>query len=354
MNMYLDDIIEPISSMDISSLSPFLTPAAASVFSTSKLLASDSALEIEVLNDVSHVALDMSTLFGPNTAWLRLWHVIGRILVLSMDYIQDASPEEWLFQAAAFGVSVHMFLRSSWPLIQAGCSALTVRDLRAYALLFEAVGLTVLQFKTLLSSNTVDWVEYAPDESVELDGEYMYILYSGEAGTPVASSARYSLARNSAGSFSITDSTDFSNNGEGEEMLISNRIFGDVYFAKTLETSLYKKAKKSSTSKSDKKSKSPDMIQETADSSTTESSPQQGRFVVGPNGAVMLRISTSKLLKLMEDDDELSNSIQRLILLSMQEKLSRSPQEEGGPRKANGSASSSTPNATPPNIQITR
>lgn len=190
-------------------------------------------------------------------------------------------------------------------------SELTVRDRRAYALFFEAVGLTVLQFKTLIASRAVEWIEYRPNEQVELTGD-MYFLYAGEAGHDNSS---------------ITDSTLAS--PEGPRTL---RIFGDVQFAKTLESRFPKN------SKSDKKKRSEDSAVVAPSSN----------LLVGPNGATMIRISTSKLLQLMDNDNELSSSIQRLVLLCMQEKLSRTlHQNRTG--LAQPSMSNAT-NAAPANI----
>ena len=163
--------------------------------------------------------------------------------------------------------------------------ALSVRDREVYSLLFEAVGLSVLQFKTLISSEALDWLEYAPNEVVELNGENMYFLYSGEDSVDAAKSIDNS-------DHTISDK---------EALHVSNMVFDDVQFAKTLKTFLNKNIKK--------KNKS---------SSVVGSS-----FIVGPNGASMMRISTSKLLRLMKNDDELSSSVQRLVLQCMQEKLCR-------------------------------
>eukprot|EP00579_Thalassiosira_antarctica_P022101 CAMPEP_0201988938 /NCGR_PEP_ID=MMETSP0904-20121228/92586_1 /ASSEMBLY_ACC=CAM_ASM_000553 /TAXON_ID=420261 /ORGANISM="Thalassiosira antarctica, Strain CCMP982" /LENGTH=447 /DNA_ID=CAMNT_0048543137 /DNA_START=232 /DNA_END=1574 /DNA_ORIENTATION=- len=320
MSMYIDDFI-PITSIDIPSSSPSLptaeshTSAPSNIFcATSKLITSDPQLESKILNDISNVALNVSTFLSPNTAWLRLCNVIGRVLVLSSDYVRDdhISPDEWVFHASMLAISIHMFLQSAQPLILAVCSitTLTVRDRRAYSLLFEAVGITVLQYKTLLSSTTLDWIEYAPHEVVELDGESMYFLYSGEAAIP----ATGNKTGNSMGVVSSIDAGDFP---DGEALHVSNRILGDVQFAKTLEASLHKKAKKKS-----KSTKSP-TTQETTNSNIA---PKDSLFIVGSNGAAMLRISTSKLLQLMKNDNELSSSIQRLVLLCMQEKLSRTIQ----------------------------
>ena len=63
---------------------------------------------------------------------------------------------------------------------------------------------------------------------------------------------------------------------------VSNRIFGDVQFAAALESLVYKKTTKRS--KNDKKSRS----QVLPDGNSTAVA--ESRFVVGPQGASMLRI----------------------------------------------------------------
>lgn len=341
MNLYIDDIM-PITPIDIASLSPALPlsvavsslPCAASnIFcATSKLIASDPQLEVEILNDVSHVALDVSTFLSPNTAWLRLFNVIGRALVLSSDCIQHdhIAPDEFFFQVAMLAISTQMFLRSAWPLLLAifSISSLSVRERRTYTRLFKVIGLTVLQFKTLLSSRTLDWIEYAPNESVELNGEYMHFLYSGDAAITVPSDKTC----NNQGTSSVAES-----------IQISSRIFGDVQFAKALEASSREKSKTKKSSKSKEKRMS-SMSQDTASSTVAP----QDSFIVGSNGASMMSISTTRLMQLMENDDELVSSIQRLVRHCMQEKLSRSQvhQDIGLNSSVPNNSSSSIPNAT--------
>ena len=344
MKMYINDMM-PLTSVDM----PVLPPTAASfdiVRAASRLISSDPEIEVEILNDISHVALDASTFLSPNTAWLRLCNVIGRVLILSSDYIQsdvmNITPDEWVFETIMLAISTQLFLKSAAPLMLAVfSSALSVRDRRAYYLLFEAVGLTILQFKSLIVSKTFDWVEYEPNETVELDGEYMYFLYSGEAGKckdkkeaitlniGASSSSRLSIQMTEKSSESSTSKRD-----QGSR--ISNRIFGDVQFAEALEAAACKKTKKKSKSKKG----TAKMTQETNSTSTSQAS----TFVVGTTGASMLRISTSKLLKLMKDDNELTNSIQRLVLLCMQEKLSK--QEEGLKLTSTKAKTTRMPNAT--------
>jgi len=336
MRMYIDYDSMPITSIldmasDMVSLSATSTTKMplSNVFRTASSLplTDPQELEVDFLNDVSFVALDMPEFLSPNTAWLRLSNVIGQLLILSSDYIQSAqiSPEEWVLHASMLAISTHMFLCSAGPLMSAIFSipALSVRDRRAYSLLFEAVGLSVLQFKTLLSSKTLDWVEYAPNEVVELNGEDMYFLYSGEAAIPTTAGNNTGNNKNN-GSLNAAKSIVKSDHimSDGEALHVSNMVFGDVQFARELEKFLNKNTKKKS--KSTMK-----MITSTASTKDDNNASHNptcsvgSSFIVCPNGASMMRISTSRLLRLMNNDNELSSSIQRLVLQCMQEKLSR-------------------------------
>jgi len=184
------------------------------------------------MNDFSHVALDMSTLLNPNTVWLRLCNVVGRILIISADYVQkgNTTPDEWVFQLAMLAISTRLFMSSALPLIFAvfSVSTLSVRDRRIYSLLFESVGLSVLQFKTLLASETLEWIQFEPNASVELNGEYMYFLYSGEATTHVNF-----ISKNEDTISTISHESN--GNSNDAELGVGNRVFGDVQFAKALE-----------------------------------------------------------------------------------------------------------------------
>jgi hypothetical protein len=265
--------------------------------------------EISLLHDASNIALDVSTVVTRNTAWLRLCNVVGRIVILSADCIQGdgISPVEWVLQTTMLVIATRLLIQTAWPLMAAVLltSSLSVKDRRAYALLFRPVGLTVLQFKTLLASKTLDWIEFQPNESMELTGQCMYFLYSGDINTYDADS-KTRINKDVIGGIEITST------GKEIEQCVGHRIFGDVQFAKVLESSVYVKAAKNI--KGDKRPRN-------RENETNLSSPSSS--IVSLNGASVLRISTPRLLKLMENDDELSCSIQRFVLLSMQKKLSR-------------------------------
>ena len=190
MRMYLDDMDMPPISSSLQDILSSSTSKPSRFFGvTPKSTMIDPGLEVEILNDASHIALDVSTFLSPNTTWLRFCNLVGRILILASDYIQDdrITSDEWVFNAAMLAVSCHMFARNAWPVILAMSSVttLTIRERRVFALLFDAVGITVLQFKTLLASGALEWVEYAQNERVELSGD-MYFLYSGNAAIQVA------------------------------------------------------------------------------------------------------------------------------------------------------------------------
>ena len=213
-------------------------------------------------------------------------------------------------------VSIHLFARSAAPLVSAvfSVTALSVRDRRAYALLFQAVGLSVLQFKSLLVSSTLDWIELEPCASLDLDGDYMYFLYSGEATMSVPDGGACAVGGGGGGAVGASSDPE-----APERLLASSRIIGDVQFAKALEASVYK---------------------------TATAATGMSRFVVGQGGASVLRISTHKLLELMKNDNELSTSIQRLVLICMHEKLSSTLRGGGLVIQSGSSSSTSTPNAT--------
>ncbi|EED93666.1 predicted protein [Thalassiosira pseudonana CCMP1335] len=300
MKMNIDGIDDTISLLS----TPMLLSSAVSslsipsnIFSaTSQLVASDPQLEAELLTDVSHVALDFTTFISPNTSWLRFWNVMGRILLISSDYIQDnyISPDEEFFQASMLFISMNLFVRSVWPKIVAAASntTLSVRDRRAFTLLFDEVGLSALQFKTLLTSSTLEWVELSSNDEVELNGDYLYWMYSGDVST-----------------FSSSDKII----GNGDESTISNRIFGEVPFAKALEVFISSKDRHKKKGKSEKATPEDGA----ADTDVHET------LTAGAGGSILLRMSTPKLLELMDNDDQLATSINRLVLLCMQQKLSR-------------------------------
>ena len=287
IQMYIDGI-EPLL------MDNFKIPMQSNIFSTTSQLASDPLFEAELLNDVSHIVLDFTTFAAPSTSWIRLFNLIGRILIIAADYVPDQyiPPDEAFFQASMLIVSTYMFLKSTYPVIKAASSAsLSVRDRRAYKQLFSRVDLSVLQFKALLTSHTLEWVELDQNQNVSLSGDSIYWLHSGDI-----SSSLYNQS---------TSTKCFG------ALQLSDRLFGDVLLAKAREESMHKE-------KTCKKKTKSYSAQGTNDSICANDT-----LIAGPNGATLLRMSTPKLLNAMDHDDRLSDSISKLILVYMQEKLSQ-------------------------------
>lgn len=289
IQMYFDGVDSPLH------MDTFKIPMQSNIFSTTSQLAFDPLFEAELLNDVSHIVLDFTTFAAPSTSWIRLFNLIGRILIIAADYVPDQyiPPDEAFFQASMMIVSTYMFLKSTYPVIKAASSdtSLSVRDRRAFKQLFSQVDLSVLQFKALLTSHTLEWVELEQSQNVSLNGDsIIYYLHSGDISS--------SLHEQS------TSTTCFG------ALQLSDRLFGDVLLAKAREESMHKE-------KSFKK-KNKYCAQGSNHSIYTNDT-----LIAGPKGATLLRMSTPKLLKAMEHDDRLSDSISKLILVYMQEKLSQ-------------------------------
>ena len=124
--------LESLTALDMTNKS--VNPSPSNAFSISLLLGSVAAplaglttagssvpptLEAEVLTDLSHVSLDLASLFlGSGVLVLRLAAVLGRLCSIGADYLPDHKmlPEEMIFQSfmllLAFGGLVQSVLPS--------------------------------------------------------------------------------------------------------------------------------------------------------------------------------------------------------------------------------------------------
>uniref|UniRef100_A0A7S4EEW2 Uncharacterized protein n=1 Tax=Pseudo-nitzschia australis TaxID=44445 RepID=A0A7S4EEW2_9STRA len=71
-------------------------------------LAVSPDMEAEVLTTMAHATMDFSGFFGPSKNLLRLYAVVGRVFVISADYITDHSihPEELMIQLVLLGIAI--------------------------------------------------------------------------------------------------------------------------------------------------------------------------------------------------------------------------------------------------------
>jgi hypothetical protein len=97
---------------DLDVDSPLLTTMSSLLLSMSSTASStlvlDPIVEAEVLTDMSHLALDFTSLLNSSKSLLKTSSVIGRVLVIFADYIPDHSihPEEFVIQLFMLGVAI--------------------------------------------------------------------------------------------------------------------------------------------------------------------------------------------------------------------------------------------------------
>lgn len=145
----------------------------------------------EILTDLSHVFLDLITLWGPNAVMVRLFAVIGRVLSVLADYVPDGTmnPEEAIFQGFMLVVACTGLFQILLPqmLSQFLAPKPTLRDGKAYTAWGRPAGMSWDQYKALTVS-ALEWKELDPDEVLNTTGEddskngtTLYWLYRGEA-----------------------------------------------------------------------------------------------------------------------------------------------------------------------------
>lgn len=74
-------------------------------------------IEAEALTTMAHMTLDFTGFFSPSKNILRLLAVVGRVFVISADYITDHSihPEELVIQLFLMGIAVREMIVEKEP-----------------------------------------------------------------------------------------------------------------------------------------------------------------------------------------------------------------------------------------------
>ena len=264
----------------------------------------DPRVESELFTDASHVALDLITFVSPGRALLRLSLLLGRVFAIMADWVPDHAmlPEEMVFQSVMLAVSASLLVKSCTPMLPALLTTTSYREKRAYKALFAKYGLSWMQFKMVMAFAS-EWVEIPPNgrladnttsnaNASDADG-HVYWLQKGEAELIINDiTIQHVVASSSSSSGQLS-------------------ILGELEFARQLQQ---RKASKKGGSSIE-------------DSSTTHQVSPSCKIKAGPNGATLLRIDATKLLKLMDEDDQLADSIRSIIFAGMQEKLTRVMEE---------------------------
>ncbi|EEC44496.1 predicted protein [Phaeodactylum tricornutum CCAP 1055/1] len=261
------------------------------------LPAIDPSVEAEVLNDMAHVALDLTTFFGPTKILIRCFMVIGRLFAMGADYLPDHSmhPEELVFQLFMLCVAWCGLLKAALPMALATfASKISLRDGKSYNSLFEPAGMTWSQYKAM-SAFALDWIEVGPGEIITSDedakeDQYFYWLYCGDATVESNGNLLYTVERPKSSGFIAGCSDDA---GLG--------LFGETRLLRLMDASKRNnnKLKKSSSKKA--------YLRTTVEA--------------GPSGATLMRVKISNLNRLMAFDQDLAQTIRNLLFQTMQDKL---------------------------------
>ena len=279
-----------------------------------------SDMEALALTDTSRFLMDVSSFLTTEKIILRLASIISRFMNIEIgvsvtpNHLTPSPLEEVIFQAAMMGVSLSLLSKTALPLILSYglTSSVPFRDRVMYHSLFHPVGVSWLQFRTMMSLAVLEWVEFAPDtitptglpDSPASDnamGQYIYWLYRGDAQVILQRSdtiVRYNLKRRHGKSVLPQKSNGGNDNSQkqsAENNISSLDDFGliaDMNFVEMLGE------RKSS---SDKR-KGHDFLC------------PMPLIQSGPTGAVFVRINGKKLVQLMDDDDKLDLSIRSLLL----------------------------------------
>jgi len=305
---------------------------------TIQTLLSDVHVQASVLNDVANILLQVATIFDPSDILLRLAVAVSRILHVTADYLPSKSiaPDSLLFDVAGLVTAYFRFRRSANLFWLGILDTTTADDLRVYEHLFEPVGLTWRQFKTL-KATSMDWVnipsnttlvceddvrlfinnlstiEGGEDEIMDGKLEYMYWLYEGDVRLAFRGNEYYQIERTSG--VSIDDPG-------------SIGLMGDMRFICRFDLD-------SKRLRGLKKDKLGYFLYKCGDtqrlpcSSTVNLSYINDEYdnylwatyKTGTRGATLLRINTDECIKTIIDDEDLATSFRLLLMKSLQRKV---------------------------------
>jgi hypothetical protein len=130
-------------------------------------------VEAQLLNDMSHLGIDLAGFFIPSLLALRVAAIAGRVCTMAADYIPDHTivPEELLFQISMLTIGCLGLMKAALiPMAAAAYSArsVSIRDGRAYNMLFQPAGTSWSHYKALSVCGVLDWISLQSGEGTPL------------------------------------------------------------------------------------------------------------------------------------------------------------------------------------------
>jgi hypothetical protein len=317
----------------------------------SKIMVDPHDAEALALTDTSRFILDVSSFLTTEKIILRLASIISRFVNIEIgtsvtpNHLTTSPLEEVIFQAAMLGMSMTLLSKTVLPMILSSQAAGTLpfRDLVMYKSLFYPVGVSQLQFRTLLSMSVLEWIQIAPNTTLPTGlsdtpgtgsaiDQYIYWLYNGDAQVILQRSnsiVHYNLNRrrgkcivrpNKDGARvadklvgNVDAGTHDWSRIESITALENVELIADMNFVERLEERKSASGDASHTSKYKRITKK--------DHDNAESWRPMPLIQSGSTGAVLVRIDGKKLVRLMDDDDKLDLSIRTLLLQCLHSNL---------------------------------
>lgn len=289
--------------------------------------------EAHVFAELSHLGLDFATFLfgGTGVVALRAVTVLGRVCAILADYIPDHSmlPDELLFQVFMLSVSSFALVQAALPTaFSITASNISLKDGKAFATLFAPSGTTWAQFKALLAVQALDWVTLEPEETVSTraadaasttndsksgkktneddDEEYIYWLYSGTVAVHETSNDGAMASH-----YNVSASRRREDAGRG--------LLG--------ERRLLRRLNEKSKNQSGNKKKRSDSSSSDAPASSTSPSRSTLTVTATAPDTTLLRIHTGNLHLLMNNDQQLADSIRSMLFSSLEAKLNAHEQQ---------------------------
>lgn len=332
--------------------------AASTMFAGSATTAGgfDNVLSVEsqVLNDMSHIGIDLASFFIPSVLALRIAAIVGRICTISADYIPDhvIVPEEMVFQTVMLSIAFLGLLKSAFIPLAASMynsnhtnTTPSKKDWRAYSSIFQPAGTSWSQYKALSVCGVLEWITlHAGDTVVETSpttstsnandtttpssdhDQYMYWLYSGDL---LVDNDHHRYVVSSTGSSKLSSSS------SSKKSL--HRLFGEEHLLQSLSGTNINPQTSNRNGRPNKKRYQPHK-----NNDMTSNNNNSYRVVVTSPDVTLLRINTNRLQIVMDLDPTLRECIRTMIIQGLEAKLQAQVQETTNILKSYNVTSTST------------
>jgi hypothetical protein len=252
--------------------------------------ATNPSVQAEIFGDLSHVCLDFLTFFSPDTIILRLLVLCGRTCSIAADISLDntMTPDEALFQSTMAVIALVNFSETIIPLIRTRArQTASFRDRRIYHSVFRKAGFRYLDYLSLLS-DAFQWVELSEGAIVMEDADNLLLTYHGAVfvhHSEVGSEHMYGIR-----------------NGKMYHDLIGN-LTRSIHIIDAKLSSFSERAND--------------------DSENRNMMSHLTYLEAKTGGTMLLRLNMKRLTKIAEKDNRIRESIKTLLLIALQEKLSK-------------------------------